>query len=110
MKKIRALNLTNSYISQIKIKSNIVRGGEQKNVNGNERKDISEVVFVEVKSGNARTSPVEKTLKDVIQNKKISWAEYRIPKDLTKKDGVEFDKEGLINNKEKSTKEGKHGV
>jgi len=52
---------------------------------GMDEKNINEVVFVEVKSGNARTSPVEKTLKDVIQNKKISWAEYRVPEEITKK-------------------------
>ena len=52
---------------------------------GMDEKNISEVVFVEVKSGKARINPVEKTLKDAIQNKKVSWAEYRIPEEITKR-------------------------
>jgi len=52
---------------------------------GMDEKNITEVVFVEVKSGKARTNAVEKTLKDVIENKKISWAEYRIPEEITSK-------------------------
>lgn len=52
---------------------------------GMDEKNITEVVFVEVKSGKARMNPVEKTLKDVVANKKVSWAEYRIPEEITKK-------------------------
>ena len=51
---------------------------------GADAQSIEEVVFVEVKSGEARLSPQEKQLRDVIQSKRVSWAEYRIPKELTK--------------------------
>lgn len=40
-------------------------------------KDISEVVFVEVKTGNSKLSSQEKKLKEAIENKKVSWYEYR---------------------------------
>ncbi|GAH57636.1 unnamed protein product, partial [marine sediment metagenome] len=49
---------------------------------GMDEKDINEVVFVEVKSGKAKLSPVEKKLKDTIKNKKVRWEEYRIPEEL----------------------------
>ena len=52
---------------------------------GMDEKKISEVVFVEVKSGNAKTSPVEKSLKETIEKKRVRWEEYRIPEELTKK-------------------------
>jgi len=55
---------------------------------GMDEKKINEVVFVEVKSGNARTSPVEKSLKDTIENKRVRWEEYRIPDELTKKKDI----------------------
>ena len=52
---------------------------------GMDEKKIDEVVFVEVKSGKAKTSPVEKSLKETIENKRVRWEEYRIPEELTKK-------------------------
>ena len=51
---------------------------------GMDEKRIDEVVFVEVKSGQSQLSKVEKTLKETIQNKKISWHEYKIPEEVTK--------------------------
>ena len=51
---------------------------------GMDEKKIDEVVFVEVKSGQSQLSKVEKTLKETIQNKKISWHEYKIPEEVTK--------------------------
>ena len=51
---------------------------------GTDEKKIDEVVFVEVKSGQSQLSKVEKTLKETIQNKKISWHEYKIPEEVTK--------------------------
>ena len=36
-----------------------------------------EVVFVEMKTGKAQLSPVERRLRDVILEKKVAWAEYR---------------------------------
>ena len=52
---------------------------------GMDEKKIEEVVFVEVKSGKSKTSPVEKSLKEAVEKKKVRWEEYRIPDDLTKK-------------------------
>jgi len=49
---------------------------------GMDGKDINEVVFVEVKSGNAKLSSHEKRLKEVIDQKKVRWEEYRIPEEL----------------------------
>ncbi|MBW6442608.1 hypothetical protein K0A97_02395 [Patescibacteria group bacterium] len=52
---------------------------------GMDGKNIEEVVFVEVKSGNSNLSPSEKKLKEAIDNKKVSWYEYRAPK-ITKEE------------------------
>ena len=49
---------------------------------GMDEKNINEVVFVEVKSGNAKLSEHEKRLKEVIDKKKVRWEEYRIPEEL----------------------------
>jgi len=46
---------------------------------GLNEKEPREVIFVEVKSGNSKLSQPEKKLKWVIENKKVSWEEYRIP-------------------------------
>ena len=46
---------------------------------GMDQKDIRNVVFVEVKSGGSRLSPQERKLRDAIQNKRVSWYEYRTP-------------------------------
>ena len=59
---------------------------------GMDEKDISEVIFVEIKSGNAKLSPHERKLKETIDKKKVRWEEYRIPEDLTKRGNVDFDK------------------
>ncbi|MBU0586551.1 hypothetical protein KJ780_03495 [Candidatus Micrarchaeota archaeon] len=40
-------------------------------------KEIEEVIFVEVKSGKSKVSPQEKRLRDVINEKRIRWYEYR---------------------------------
>jgi hypothetical protein len=47
---------------------------------GMDGKAIEEVVFVEVKTGESRLSPVERTLRDAIQAGRVSWAEWRGPK------------------------------
>ncbi|MBI4141350.1 hypothetical protein HY484_00320 [Candidatus Woesearchaeota archaeon] len=52
---------------------------------GLDNKSPEEIVFVEVKSGKSRMNDVEKKLKDVIEQKKVSWNEYRIPEGVTKK-------------------------
>ncbi len=46
---------------------------------GMDEKKINEVVFVEVKTGKSQLSSVEKSLKSAVENKKISWSEYRLP-------------------------------
>lgn len=62
---------------------------------GMDNKEIDEVVFVEVKSGDSKLSSQEKNLKETIEKKKVKWMEYRIPEELTKKGNVE-DKIGRI--------------
>lgn len=62
---------------------------------GMDEKKIDEVVFVEVKSGNAKLTSHEKNLKETIENKRVKWVEYRVPEELTKKkDEMEFDGDG----------------
>lgn len=46
---------------------------------GMDEKEITEVIFVEVKSGKSQLSTHERKLRDAIKNKKVSWEEYRIP-------------------------------
>ena len=48
---------------------------------GMDEKQISEVVFVEVKSGNSQLSSQERNLRDAIKNKKVSWEEYRVKRE-----------------------------
>src|SRR3989344_4412526 len=45
---------------------------------GMDEKKIEEVVFVEVKSGQGKLSSVEKSLKETIQGKKVSWSAYKL--------------------------------
>ena len=40
---------------------------------------IEEVVFVEVKSGNASLTPVERSLRDAVKEARVRWVEYRAP-------------------------------
>jgi len=56
---------------------------------GMDDKKINEVVFVEVKSGDAKLSSQERNLKEVIDKKKIKFEEYRIPKELTEKGDIQ---------------------
>jgi predicted Holliday junction resolvase-like endonuclease len=46
---------------------------------GIDKKEPTEVVFVEVKSKKSQLSTPERKLRDIIKNKKISWELYRIP-------------------------------
>jgi len=57
---------------------------------GMDDKKIDEVVFVEIKSGNAKLSPQEKNLKDAIEKKRVKFFEYHVPEDLTKKKDFDF--------------------
>ncbi|VVB83138.1 Endonuclease related to archaeal Holliday junction resolvase [uncultured archaeon] len=56
---------------------------------GMDEKKIDEVVFVEVKSGNAKLNQHEKNLKETIEKKRVRWVEYRIPEGLTEKKDIE---------------------
>lgn len=47
---------------------------------GLDQKNVEEVVFVEVKSGNSKLSSNEKSLKEAIEKKKVRWEEYRFEK------------------------------
>jgi predicted Holliday junction resolvase-like endonuclease len=51
---------------------------------GMDEKKISEVVFVEVKSGKAGLNSQEKNLKNAILAKNVRWEEYRVPDEVTK--------------------------
>src|SRR3989344_342960 len=55
---------------------------------GMDEKNISEVVFVEAKSGKSKLSSHEKSLKEAIEKKRVRWEEYRVPEGLTKKDDL----------------------
>ena len=46
---------------------------------GLDEKNVKEVVFVEVKSGQSQLSKTQNILKETIQNKKVSWDEYIVP-------------------------------
>ena len=45
---------------------------------GLDKKEPSEVIFVEIKSQDSKLSTVERKLRDIIKNKKVSWTEYRV--------------------------------
>lgn len=45
---------------------------------GSDDKNITEVVFVEVKTGKSRLNQQEKNLKQSIESGKVSWFEYRL--------------------------------
>jgi predicted Holliday junction resolvase-like endonuclease len=51
---------------------------------GMDQKNINEIVFMEIKSGNSKLSSQEKNLKDAIDKKNVRWEEYSIPEEMTK--------------------------
>jgi predicted Holliday junction resolvase-like endonuclease len=51
---------------------------------GMDDQDISEVVFVEVKTGNSQLSTNERKLRDAINEKRVSWYEYRVDGEIAK--------------------------
>jgi predicted Holliday junction resolvase-like endonuclease len=51
---------------------------------GMDEQDISEVVFVEVKSGNSQLSTNERKLRDAINDKRVRWCEYHVGSGITK--------------------------
>ncbi len=52
---------------------------------GMDKQNIDEVVFIEVKSGQSQLSKIQKSLKSTIENKKVTWHEYKVPEELIKK-------------------------
>lgn len=46
---------------------------------GSSRGEIEELAFVEVKSGKAALSPVERSLRDAVKEGRVRWVEYRAP-------------------------------
>jgi predicted Holliday junction resolvase-like endonuclease len=50
---------------------------------GMDEQNIEEVVFVEIKSGKSQLTTNERKLRDVINNKKVSWYEYRVDGEIT---------------------------
>ncbi|MBU2616123.1 MAG: hypothetical protein KKC19_03390 [Nanoarchaeota archaeon] len=50
---------------------------------GMDEKNISEVVFVEVKSGKSKLSTQERGLKEAIDSKWVRWEEYRVDEKIT---------------------------
>ncbi|MCX6750288.1 MAG: hypothetical protein NTZ83_02425 [Candidatus Pacearchaeota archaeon] len=51
---------------------------------GMDQKNINEIIFMEVKSGNSKLTQQEKNLKDAIEKKHVRWEEYRIPEEMTR--------------------------
>ncbi len=51
---------------------------------GMDEKAISEVVFVEVKSGKSTLSSQEKALREAVREKRVVWYEYAVPEGVTK--------------------------
>ena len=45
--------------------------------NGSSQGTITDISFIEIKTGSSALSPVEKALKDAIEKKKIKYIEYR---------------------------------
>jgi predicted Holliday junction resolvase-like endonuclease len=46
---------------------------------GIDEQNITEVVFVEVKTGNAQLSSNERQIRNAINEKRVRWQEYRFP-------------------------------
>lgn len=49
---------------------------------GASRGEVSEVLFVEVKTGASALSRVERSLRDAVNAGRVRWAEYRVPDPL----------------------------
>ena len=50
---------------------------------GKDESNVSEIVFLEVKSGNSQLTEVEKQVREAIQQRKVTWHEYRVPMQIT---------------------------
>lgn len=45
---------------------------------GLDEKNVEEIIFIEIKTGNAKLNGTEKSIKEAIENKKVRFEEYRI--------------------------------
>ncbi len=45
---------------------------------GLDNKEVNEIVFIEVKSGDSKLSLVEKKIKEAVEGKRVRWEEYRV--------------------------------
>ncbi len=52
---------------------------------GLDEKTVTEIVFVEVKSGDSELNTVQRKIRDAVKAGRVRWDEYRIPKELTMK-------------------------
>jgi predicted Holliday junction resolvase-like endonuclease len=52
---------------------------------GLDGRDPTEIVFVEVKSGNASLSTAERRLREAVESGRVRWEEYRVPHGLTER-------------------------
>ncbi len=55
---------------------------------GMNEKNIGEVIFLEVKSGDSKLNESQKKLKQAVESGNVRWEEYRIPKELTRKKDI----------------------
>ena len=53
---------------------------------GMDNNDINEIVFLEVKSGKSQLNEHQRQIKKLVEEKKLSWAQYRVPEEVTKKE------------------------
>jgi predicted Holliday junction resolvase-like endonuclease len=54
---------------------------------GMDEQNITEIVFVEVKSGKSQLNTNERKLRDAIREKRVSWYEYRVQEGIAKISG-----------------------
>jgi predicted Holliday junction resolvase-like endonuclease len=45
---------------------------------GLDEKEVTEIVFIEVKSGTSRLNQTEKSIKEAVKNKRVRFVEYRM--------------------------------
>lgn len=50
---------------------------------GMDEQNITDVVFLEVKTGKSSLNATERRLRDAIREKRVEWREYRVPEELT---------------------------
>ena len=48
-----------------------------------DEKAVTEIIFVEVKSGSSELNTAQRKIRDAIKEGRVRWDEYRIPKELT---------------------------